>query len=75
WTAESMLAVANALGEEVQVVKEPMPRAAFFARYPGSAYWFEHRRGLAIAALAAALLVCVGVVLGLMQLLGLPIDS
>ncbi|TXN32469.1 hypothetical protein [Lacisediminihabitans profunda] len=75
WTEESMLAVANAIGEEVQVVKEPMTSAEFFARYPGSAYWFENRRGLAIAALAAALLVCVGVVLGLMQLLGLPIDS
>ncbi|WP_394771008.1 hypothetical protein [Lacisediminihabitans sp.] len=75
WTEDSMLAVANAIGEEVQVEKEPMSTAEFFARYPGSAYWFENRRGLTIAALAVALLVCVGVVLGLMRLLGLPIGS
>jgi hypothetical protein len=75
WTEESMLAVAKVIGEDVQVVEEPMPTAEFFTRFPGSAYWFENRRGLGIAVLAVALLACVGVVLGLMRLLGLPIDS
>lgn len=74
WSEKSMLAVAGAIGEEVQVVEEPMTNADFFAQYPGSAYWFENRRGLVIATLAAVLLVCVGVVLGLMRLVGVPMD-
>jgi hypothetical protein len=75
WSEESMLAVAGSLGEEVEHVAEPMTTAEFFSRYPGTAYWFENRPHVAIAALAVALLTCVGVVLGLMQLLGLPIAA
>jgi hypothetical protein len=74
WPEQSMRAVAESLGERVHYIDEPMTSAEFLARYPGTAYWFENRPGIAIATLATLVIVCVAAVLGLMKLLGLPIN-
>jgi hypothetical protein len=50
-----------------------MSFAEFFAAYPGSAYWFENRPWLMAGLLAAAIAACIGIVVAVMILLGMPI--
>ncbi|QNE45805.1 hypothetical protein F1C58_02020 [Glaciihabitans sp. INWT7] len=72
WTEESMRQAAAAIGTPLEEPAEPLTPKQFFELYSGTAYWFENRRGLAIAVIVLIGLVCVGIVLGLMVLLGLP---
>ncbi|WP_354568039.1 hypothetical protein [Glaciihabitans sp. UYNi722] len=75
WTEESMRAVATSIEGELELPTEAITADEFFERYPGSAYWFENRP--VVAAIAGALVITAGVaiVLGLMLLLGLPING
>lgn len=75
WTEETMRQAAAAIGTPLEEPVEVLTSRQFFERYTGSAYWFEDRRGLAVALVVTAGLVCVGIVLGLRVLLGLPIIS
>ena len=72
WTEGAMREAARAIGTPLEESAEPLTPHEFFEHYEGSAYWFENRRGLGIAVVVLVGLVCVGIVLGLMGLLGLP---
>jgi hypothetical protein len=74
WTEASMREVADAVGIPLCLAPEPLTSAQFFELYAGVAYWFENRRTLAIGGILIILAVCVTTVLGLMRILGLPID-
>jgi hypothetical protein len=72
WTEESIRAAAAALGTPLDEPVDPVTSKQFFELYAGSAYWFENRRGVAIGIIVLAVVACVGIVLGLMRMLGLP---
>ena len=72
WTEESIRLAAAAIGAPLEEPVEPLTSHQFFEQYAGTAYWFEDRRGLAIGLVVLVGLACVGIVLGLMGLLGLP---
>lgn len=74
WTEASIRTIAASIGGPLETVPNPLTAGQFFDRYAGSAYWFENRPLVAGTALAVALLVCAGLVLGLMRILGLPIS-
>jgi hypothetical protein len=74
WSEESMHELASAVGIPFVLAPEPITSAQFFDLYPGVAYWFENRPTLAIVGIVVLLAACVTTVLGLMQILGLPID-
>ena len=73
WTEQSMRAAAAAIGSPLEEPADAVTSRQFFEQYSGSAYWFENRRGLGVALVAVIGLTCIGVVLGLMKLLGLPV--
>ena len=73
WTEQTMRDAAAAIGFPLEEPVDAVTPRQFFEKYPGSAYWFENRRGLGIAIVAVIGLSCIGVVLGLMRLLGLPV--
>jgi hypothetical protein len=73
WHAEDLTALTDALPVAARVATEPMSHAEFFAAYPGSAYWFENRPWLMAGLLVAVILASVGVAVGVMVLLGMPI--
>jgi hypothetical protein len=75
WTEETMREAAAAIGTSLEEPSDPLTSHEFFEQYAGSAYWFENHRGLAIAAAMLIGLVCVGIVLGLMGVLGLPFGA
>ncbi|MHB1170915.1 MAG: hypothetical protein ACYCZY_00145 [Lacisediminihabitans sp.] len=75
WTESDMRAVAAAIDVPLAIRADAITAKTFFEDYPGSAYWFENRRRFAVLAVAAALVVLLGVVLGLMTLMGIPIDG
>lgn len=75
WTEESMRAVTAAAGLPFEEITEPLSPAEFFNRFPGAAYWFENRRAIVVAAVVVISIVCIGIVLGLMQVLGSPING
>ncbi len=75
WTEESMRQVATAIGGALELPPEPMTSEQFFGRFTGGAYWFENRPALVVGAIGILLVVSVGLVLGLMLLLGLPIGG
>ncbi|MFM9920554.1 hypothetical protein [Lacisediminihabitans sp. H27-G8] len=72
WTEESMRQAATAIGTPLEEPAEPLTSKQFFELYAGTAYWFENRRSLTIGVIVLIGLVCIGIVLGLMVLLGLP---
>jgi len=78
WSEADMKAIATAIiatsGILLEERREPLTATTFFAEYPGSAYWFENRPALVAVAGFVALLVVLGVVLGFMTLIGIPID-
>jgi len=70
WTAEAMHEVAAYLDPVMRVNDEAMTALEFYERYPGAAYWIEHRpimRGIAIAALAAVVLALIFVLSALVS--------
>ena len=75
WTEQTMREAAAAIGSPLEEPAEAVTSRQFFEQYPGSAYWFENRRGLGVIIVIAIGLACVGVVLGLMGLLGLHVAS
>jgi hypothetical protein len=75
WTEASMRKAAAAIGTPLEEPTEALTSRQFFEAYPGSAYWFENRRGIGAALVVAVGVLCIGVVLGLMGLLGLPIRA
>ncbi|MES2094614.1 MAG: hypothetical protein V4531_12490 [Actinomycetota bacterium] len=74
WTEESMRAAAAAIGVPLEEPAEALTARQFLEVYSGSAYWFENRRGV-VALVVAVGILCIGVVLGLMGLLGLPLNA
>jgi len=73
WHAGDLETVAQALPVPTQVAPEPMSHAEFFAAYPGSAYWFENRPWLVVAAVALVFAAGIGIAVGVLTLLGMPI--
>lgn len=73
WHARDLNRLIGALPVEAHVATEPMSFPEFFAAYPGSSYWFENRPWLMAGLLALVVLACVGVGIGVMVLLGMPI--
>ncbi len=73
WSEQTIREAAAAIGSPLEEPVDAVTSRQFFEKYPGSAYWFENRRGLRIAIVAVIGLSCIGVVLGLMRLLGLPV--
>jgi hypothetical protein len=73
WTEGAMRRTAAAIGHPVDEPTDALSVQQFFDHYSGTAYWFENRRSLAVALIVGIVAACVGVVLGLMALLGLPI--
>ena len=73
WTEQSMREAAAAIGSPLEEPADAITSRQFFEQYSGSAYWFENRRGLGVTIVAVIGLACIGVVLGLMRLLGLPV--
>ena len=75
WTEQSMREAAAAIGSPLEEPADAITSRQFFEHYSGSAYWFENRRGLGVTIVAVIGLACIGVVLGLMRLLGLPVAA
>ena len=75
WHPRDLTKITDALPVAARVATEPMSFPEFFAAYPGSAYWFENRPWLMAGLLAAVILACIGVGIGVMVLLGMPIMS
>ena len=73
WTEQTMREAAAAIGSPLEEPVDAVTPRQFFEQYSGSAYWFENRRGLGVALVAVIGLGCIGGVLGLMRLLGLPL--
>lgn len=73
WHQGDLEKVADALPVPARVATEPMSPAEFFVAYPGSAYWFENRPWLVAGLLALAIAACVGIAVGVMTLLGMPV--
>jgi hypothetical protein len=73
WHPGDLRKVANALPVATTSVAEPMTLPEFFAAYPGSAYWFENRPWVTVALFAVVIAICVGIAVGVMQLLDMPI--
>lgn len=79
WSETDMRAVAAVITASAAIAlderHEPITAGTFFAEYPGSAYWFENRPAIIVAAVIVTLLVALGVVLGFMALMGIPVET
>ena len=73
WHARDLTKVTDALPVPPQIAAEPLSYPEFFAAYPGSAYWFENRPWLMAGLLAAVIVACIAIGVGVMVLLGMPI--
>lgn len=73
WHARDLTTITEALPVPARIATEPMSFPEFFAAYPGSAYWFENRPWLTAGLLALVITACIGVAVGVMILLGMPI--
>jgi hypothetical protein len=73
WHARDLTKIIDALPVPARFAPEPMSFPEFFAAYPGSAYWFENRPWLMTGLLAAVVLACIAIGVGVMILLGMPI--
>lgn len=74
WTDAAIHRVAETIGVPVALFPEPITSRDFFATYPGSAYWFEHRPALAVGTVVAVFVLSLAVVIALMNLAGIPIS-
>lgn len=75
WHEASMRQLVATLGIPITERNDPMTKAAFFSEYPGSAYWFENRPVIAVLAIAGGLVVILGLVLGLMAMMNIPLGG
>lgn len=73
WTLAAVRRVAEATGVPTEHYPDPITLREFFANFPGSAYWFEHRPALFVVTVLAIFALSLAVVLGLMSLAGIPI--
>jgi hypothetical protein len=73
WHPGDLRKVASALPVATTSVAEPMTLPEFYAAYPGSAYWFENKPWVTAALFAVVVVVCVGIAVGVMRLLDMPI--
>lgn len=73
WQPGDLEKVAAALPVVATTRKEPMPLREFFTVYPGSAYWFENRRGLVAVLLVVAIIASLALAAWVMMILGMPI--
>ncbi len=72
YSEEAMRAVAGAMKQPLAAFPEPITAPEFFATYPTGAYWFENRAPLTTAFTVLTVVISVFVILGLMQLAGIP---
>lgn len=70
WNDGDLERVAAALPVAAARVTEPLDLRDFFRRYPGSAYWFENKRIIAVAAILLAVAVVASVAAAVMMLAG-----
>lgn len=75
WQPGDLERVAAALPVPLREAPETMSLAEFFDAYPGSAYWFENRPVLVAALLLIVAGTAVGIAVGVMTLIGMPIMS
>ncbi|MEO6943280.1 MAG: hypothetical protein ABI053_01040 [Lacisediminihabitans sp.] len=75
WREAEMRRVAEAIGVPVTETAEPVTQQAFMAEHPQSVDWYERSRVSSAIVLATALIVAVGIVVGLMALAGVPIGA
>jgi len=73
WSEQTMREAAAAIGSPLEEPVDALTSRQFFEQYSGSAYWFENQPALGVAIAAVIGLACIGGVLGLMSLLGLPL--
>lgn len=73
WKPGDLERIAAALPVETTVAPEPMTITEFFEAYPTSAYWFENRPWLVATVLAVVTAAAVGIAVGVMTLIGMPI--
>lgn len=73
WHPGDLRKVANALPVATTPVAEPMTLREFYVAYPGSAYWFENKPLVTVALSAVVVAGCVGIAVGVMILLDMPI--
>ena len=73
WQPGDLQKVADALQVPVTNVAEPMSPKEFYTAYPGSEYWFENKPAVVALLLALVIAVCVGLAIGVMSLLAIPI--
>jgi hypothetical protein len=75
WNEAAMRQLVATLGIPISERSDPMTKKAFFTEYPGSAYWFENRPFIAILAIAGGVVVLLGLVLGLMAMMNIPLSG
>jgi hypothetical protein len=75
WHEAAMRQLVTTLGIPITERNDPMTKSTFFTEYPGSAYWFENRPAIAILAIAGGLVVILGLVLGLMAMMNIPLSG
>jgi hypothetical protein len=75
WHEAAMRQLVTILGIPIIERSDPMTKRAFFTQYPGSAYWFENRPAIAILAMAGGVVVILGLVLGLMAMMNIPLGG
>jgi len=75
WHEAAMRQLVATLGIPISERSDPMTKGAFFTEYSGSAYWFENRPAIAILAIAGGLVVILGLVLGLMAMMNIPLGG
>jgi hypothetical protein len=73
WNTDDLTAVANALPAKPTFVHEPISIREFYRTYPGSAYWFQDRPALWIAAAVLAVLLALAIAAWVMTVLGMPV--
>jgi hypothetical protein len=75
WHEAAMRQLVSTLGIPMIERSDPMTKRTFFTQYPGSAYWFENRPVIAILAMAGGVVVILGLVLGLMAMMNIPLGG
>lgn len=75
WSAEDMRRIADATGAPVVVETEPLTTKQYYALFEGTAYWYEGKPWLAIAAIIASLGAGVGLMIILMHQLGMDLAT
>jgi hypothetical protein len=72
WHEATMRQLVATLGIPVTERNDAITKKTFFTEYPGSAYWYENRPAIAILASAGGLIVILGLILGLMAMMNIP---